>query len=31
MKKSWKYGLYSVGGTLAGVGLGWMNYRPGST
>jgi len=31
MKQSWKYGLYGAGGTLAGVGLGWANYRPGST
>jgi hypothetical protein len=27
----WRYGLYGVGGTLAGLGLGWINYRPGST
>lgn len=31
MKPSWRYGLYGVGGTLLGVGLGWVNYRPGST
>jgi hypothetical protein len=31
MKQSWKYGLYGIGGTLAGIGLGWINYRPGST
>jgi len=31
MKQSWKYGLYGVGGALAGGGLGWANYQPGST
>lgn len=27
----WRYGVFGSGGTLAGLGLGWLNYRPGST